>query len=75
MGLFAVIVMAYHVRSDGWNPRRWKRGVNQELQHPMPVRLERGKSRIGKLELVDTENAFSKDNITSFGRLVWDWVK
>jgi amino acid transporter len=71
---FMIIVAAYHVRMDGWNPLKWKRHASMQIQRPPPKVVVQGRRR-GKLHLPNRKHLFALENGKAFADWVWVWLK
>jgi hypothetical protein len=75
MVAFALITMSYHVMLDQtWNPFRWTRRINQELENPDPVSVAR-RPRAGKLKLPEEKEILSIQNAKALGGFIWSWMR
>lgn len=71
---FGLIVAAYHVRMDGWDPRKWKRHASMQIQRPLPKVVVQGRRR-GTLHLPNRKFLLAGENWKAFADWVWVWLK
>ncbi|OCK99929.1 uncharacterized protein K441DRAFT_652205 [Cenococcum geophilum 1.58] len=72
--VFFALVAAYHVKSDGWNPLKWKRSASMQLARPQPMVVAPGRRR-GQLVFPNRKKYLSEENFKAFGEWVWCWMK
>ncbi|TVY22638.1 putative lysine/arginine permease [Lachnellula hyalina] len=72
--VFCFIVVAYHVKLDGWNPKGWRFKNSHELLQPPPevVLLE---DRVGSLRLANNTTLFARENSLPVLKWIWAWLK
>jgi hypothetical protein len=67
--------MAYHVMLDQtWNPLRWERRLDLDLQHPEPVSVTR-RPRVGRLALPNEEELLNRENAWALLSFIGAWMK
>ncbi|CAG8959036.1 hypothetical protein HYFRA_00012197 [Hymenoscyphus fraxineus] len=84
--IFVLIVMTYHIRLDGWDPRGWRRSQSTatRLTYPPPRTVPRTASR-SHLQKRNSKNAppvppkskaseFLSTGL-NFGQWIWKWIK
>ncbi|OCK74629.1 hypothetical protein K432DRAFT_310354, partial [Lepidopterella palustris CBS 459.81] len=72
--LFAIIIVGYQIKLNGWNPFRWRRRSSRDLQNPRP-QIAVNSPRRGHLSLKDPDNLFTTANARRFFQWVWVWLK
>jgi len=72
--IFAMFVILYQIKFNGWNPLNWRRRASKELQNPRPLIVLSTKRR-GRLNLEDTYNLFTVGNFRAFAQWIWVWLK
>ncbi|KAF2436819.1 proline-specific permease [Tothia fuscella] len=72
--VFFLLVAAYHVKMDGWNPLSWKRHASLQIQRPPPKVVVPGRRR-GILHLPNEKRVFTVKNSKAFADWVWVWLK
>ena len=72
--VFFALVAAYHVKSDGWNPLKWRRSASMQLARPQPMVVAPGRRR-GQLVFPNHKNYWSEENFKAVGEWVWCWLK
>jgi len=77
IAVFLVLVVAYHIRSDGYDPRLWRRNADKEIKQPEPVvTLEEDPThRRGRLYLPDEDDLFTRRNFGNFVKWMWVWMR
>ncbi|KAF2183908.1 hypothetical protein K469DRAFT_667627 [Zopfia rhizophila CBS 207.26] len=72
---FFTIVAAYHVKSDGWNPFKWRRNASMQISRPPPKVVVPGRRR-GHLEFPNTKQPiWDKENFKALVNFIWVWLK
>ncbi|KAN0079641.1 Amino acid permease/ SLC12A domain containing protein [Elaphomyces granulatus] len=71
---FIILVMLYHIKSDGLNPLRWRLSASMEIQRPPPKVVVAARRR-GVLHLPDQKQLFTEENAKAIIDWVWVWVK
>jgi hypothetical protein len=64
-----VIIVAYHARMEGADPRHWTMRASEDLRDPLDVDRRDG-HRKGTLQLPREDVFFCKENLMEF----WDWI-
>ncbi|KAF2186890.1 proline-specific permease [Zopfia rhizophila CBS 207.26] len=72
---FFVLVAAYHISWEGWNPLNWKRSATFQLRNPPPIQVELGMKRRGDLRLTNDNSVFSRQNFDDYIQWLWTWMK
>ncbi|KAF2199453.1 hypothetical protein GQ43DRAFT_116760 [Delitschia confertaspora ATCC 74209] len=73
--VFFALIAAYHVKSDGWNPLKWKRNASMQIQRPPPKVVVPGRRR-GHLELPNPkEPMWNEENFKATVNFIWHWLK
>jgi amino acid transporter len=74
VALFA-IVAAYHIRSDGWNPFKWRRNASMQIMRPPPKVVVPGRRR-GRLQLPNPKlPLWERQNLQAIVSFIWVWLK
>lgn len=71
---FGLLIALYHIKSDGWNPMRWRWNASMQIQRPPPKVVASGRRR-GKLVFPDEKELFTGDNARTLAEWVWVWLK
>ncbi|KAF2180177.1 hypothetical protein K469DRAFT_639942 [Zopfia rhizophila CBS 207.26] len=72
---FFTLVAAYHVKSDGWNPFKWRRSASMQIQRPPPKVVVPGRRR-GHLEYPNPkEPIWNEENFKALVNFIWGWLK
>lgn len=71
---FFALTAAYHVKSDGWNPLKWRRNASMQIQRPPPKVVVPGRRR-GALELPNPKVTWTEENVKAFVNWIWVWLK
>jgi amino acid transporter len=72
---FFALVAAYHIKSDGWNPLKWRRNASMQLQRPPPKVVCPGRRR-GQLEIPNPKRAiWDGENAKALLTFLWSWLK
>jgi amino acid transporter len=72
---FFVLIAAYHVKSDGWNPLKWRRHASMQIQRPPPKVVVPGRRR-GHFDLPNPkEPMWNEENLKAVVNFIWQWLK
>ncbi|KAF1817393.1 proline-specific permease [Eremomyces bilateralis CBS 781.70] len=71
---FLILILFYHIKSDGWNPANWRWSASMQIQRPPPKVVVSGRRR-GKLVFPDQKELFTSDNGKSLLEWIWVWLK
>ncbi|KAF2261629.1 hypothetical protein CC78DRAFT_343555 [Lojkania enalia] len=72
---FFALVAAYHVKSDGWNPLKWRRNASMQIHRPPPKVVCPGRRR-GHLEYPNPKAPiWDEENLKALINFVWCWLK
>jgi yeast amino acid transporter len=66
------MVALYHMKSDGYNPLKWRVSASMQIQRPPPKVVVPGRRR-GQLEWVDKDWTWA--NVKALIDWVWVWVR
>lgn len=73
--VFFALVAAYHVKSDGWNPLKWRRNASMQIHRPPPKVVVPGRRR-GHLEFPEPkEPIWAEENLKALVAFIWGWLK
>ncbi|OCL15268.1 hypothetical protein AOQ84DRAFT_411865 [Glonium stellatum] len=72
--VFFALIAAYHVKSDGWNPLKWRRAASMQLARPPPMVVAPGRRR-GQLIFPNRKKCWSEENFKALMEWVWCWLK
>lgn len=68
--VFVLLVIAYHIKLEGIDPRNWKIRASEDLRNPLVADLLEGEVRRGKLRRARHDVFFCKEN----AQRVWEWI-
>ena len=72
---FFALVAAYHVKTDGWNPLKWKRSASNQIHRPPPKVVVPGRRR-GYLHYPNPKAPmWETDNAKAIVNFIWGWLK
>ncbi|KAF2744533.1 hypothetical protein M011DRAFT_470381 [Sporormia fimetaria CBS 119925] len=72
---FFVLIAAYHVKSDGWDPRKWRRNASMQIHRPPPKVVVPGRRR-GHLVYPDPKApVWDPENLKALASFIWGWMK
>jgi amino acid permease len=71
---FILLVGLYHIKSDGWNPLKWRVSASMQIQRPPPKVVVPGRRR-GVLTLPDQKKWFTEDNAKAVVDWLWVWIR
>jgi amino acid permease len=72
---FFALIAAYHVKSDGWNPLKWKRNASMQIYRPPPVVVVPGRRR-GHLDYPNPKAPiWDEENLKALVNFIWGWLK
>jgi len=73
--VFFALVAAYHVKSDGWNPLKWRRNASMQIQRPPPKVVVPGRRR-GQLVFPNPKRTiWDEENAKAMVLFIWGWLK
>ncbi|KAF2274286.1 uncharacterized protein EI97DRAFT_435372 [Westerdykella ornata] len=72
---FFALVAAYHVRSDGWNPLKWRRNASMQIQRPPPKVVVPGRRRGHLVYPNPKEPVWNEENLRALVAFIWGWMK
>ncbi|PVH99630.1 hypothetical protein DM02DRAFT_656185 [Periconia macrospinosa] len=72
---FFTLIAAYHVKSDGWNPLKWRRNASMQIHRPPPRVVVPGRRR-GQLEFPNPKApVWEPENAKALIAFSWGWLK
>jgi amino acid transporter len=73
--IFIVLILAYRVRLEGFNPSNWTRRANEDLRNPLSIAQSDPRLRRGRLHRANPDVLFSRGNAERFIQWLWVWLK
>ncbi|KAF2710904.1 hypothetical protein K504DRAFT_453937 [Pleomassaria siparia CBS 279.74] len=72
---FFALIAAYHVKSDGRNPMKWRRNASMQIHRPPPKVVVPGRRR-GHLVFPNPKDPiWVEENFKAFIGFIWGWLK
>ncbi|ERF69015.1 hypothetical protein EPUS_06702 [Endocarpon pusillum Z07020] len=72
--VFLVLILAYRIKLDSWDPRQWIIRANQDLRNPVSVTEQDPRLRRGRLRRRDRNVYWSRENARGFLQWIWVWL-
>jgi len=73
--IFIVLILAYRVKLEGFNPLYWTRRANENLRNPLTILQNNPRLRRGRLHRANQDVLFSRGNAERFIQWLWAWLK
>jgi len=72
--IFIVLILAYRVKLEGFNPLNWSRRASEELHNPQEISQRNPRLRRGRLRRANMDVLFSRENAERFIQWLWVWL-
>ncbi|KAN0082315.1 Amino acid permease domain containing protein [Elaphomyces granulatus] len=73
--IFIVLILAYRVKLEGFNPLNWTRRAREDLHNPLSIAQRNPRLRRGRLRRANRDVLFSWENAERFIQWLWTWLK
>ncbi|KAF2016583.1 hypothetical protein BU24DRAFT_409674 [Aaosphaeria arxii CBS 175.79] len=72
---FFALVAAYHIKSDGYNPLKWRRNASMQIHRPPPKVVVPGRRRGHLIYPQPKEPVWNGENLKALVSFIWGWLK